>query len=171
MSNDSSGAQIGQLSESDLSKLLNEKCGFKYNRHRNNVVSWDWIHNDKRLVERVVRWKHFASDSNEPSRIAADLGLSLDELQEAVNGAYTGSCLRLVFFIYQVHRHLEILGAQARKYLIENSDSFFEAIGNEFGPRCRSLLTKQQAMINDISKHPDTKDLGQALAKMIANLP
>lgn len=171
MTDNLSKADAGSISASEVRKLLHQIYGFKRNQHREGRETWDWIHDDMILVRSVVGWTNLPEGVLDVKKIAANLGLEFEDFEKALSGSYTQSCLLFVLFIYQVHRHLDILGAWIRGQLLENATGFLKAVGSaSFGPHCRDLIRKQDGKINDISHYPETEVLGQELRRIASQL-
>lgn len=171
MTDNLSKADAGSISASEVRKLLHQIYGFKRNQHREGLETWDWIHDDTMLVPSVVGWRNLPEGLLDVKKIAANLGLDLEDFEKALLGSYTRPCLLFVLLIYQLHRHLDILGAWIREQLVENAASFLKAIGStSMGPDCRDLIRKQDSKINDISHYADTEALGRELRRISSQL-
>jgi hypothetical protein len=123
-------------------------------------------------VPSVARWKlvRFHPEHLGPA-VAVSLGLDEDDLHRASLNVYSQSCLLLVLFIHQVHRHLKPSASFSRANLLGHSKKLLDAVGTaSLGRDCCELLTKKKLALKEIIAGEDTRDVGKEISRLITQL-
>lgn len=159
------------ISRSEAMGMLDKVYGFKMKRMNKDTnksrTHWRWLHDNRILVDDVAGWRDLF-ETFDCARLAKELGLEPDDLPGVRDGEYSKSCLQFVLFVHQLHRHLELLGAQVRANLIRNFDSFIPALtASELGKPCCGLLKRQTEIVDELIAHPDTDYIGKKLKSII----
>jgi len=160
--------------ESEVMGCLDKVYGFKMNEGRilgkHRRISWNWSRPSSHvLVPNVVHWRvggFFSSDL-----VAASLGLLPGELEQAIGGTFSRSCLILVLLIYQMHRFLDIRAALEHRTLLNHYREIIDLMDAEpVGKPCCELLAKFKTEVQEFGKNPDTTLLARDLTAILAPL-